>query len=141
MEPYINIPKIDINLADSTTFDSLPGIGPYFAQKMVEYRGRLGSYSYKEQLMDIYRFDSEKLESLKDLIFLDPQYIKPYPLWTLPEDSLKLHPYIGSFAASGIVLFRENNSRDKWKISELISSGIIKDEFGDKLSKISIEDF
>ena len=138
LEPYIDIPKIDLNLADSTTFDSLPGIGPYYAQKMVEQRCLLGTYSFKEQLMDIYRFDIEKYKSLEDLITINPKFVKPYPIWRLPEDSLKLHPYIGSYAARGIVLFRENHDKDKWKISELILAGIIKPEFGDKLSKIAV---
>ena len=36
LEPYISIPQIDINAADSAAFDNLPGIGPYYAAKMVE---------------------------------------------------------------------------------------------------------
>ncbi|MBQ3819853.1 MAG: helix-hairpin-helix domain-containing protein, partial [Bacteroidales bacterium] len=52
LEKYIDIPRTDINRADSAAFDALPGIGPYFAAKMVEYRARLGGYSYPEQLMD-----------------------------------------------------------------------------------------
>ena len=41
LEPFINIPKLDINKADSAAFDDLPGIGPYFAGKMVSYRASL----------------------------------------------------------------------------------------------------
>ncbi|MBR1887524.1 MAG: helix-hairpin-helix domain-containing protein, partial [Bacteroidales bacterium] len=51
LEPFINIPKLDINKADSAAFDDLPGIGPYFAGKMVSYRASLRGYSRKEQLM------------------------------------------------------------------------------------------
>ncbi|MCQ2182883.1 MAG: helix-hairpin-helix domain-containing protein [Bacteroidales bacterium] len=68
LAPWIDIPLIDINAADSATFDSLPGIGPYFASKMVEYRRRIGGYSDKRQLMDIYNFDKEKYDGLSDLI-------------------------------------------------------------------------
>lgn len=59
LEKYIDIPKIDINTADSATFMSLPGIGKFFAGKMVSYRKELGGYSYPEQLMDIWHFDQE----------------------------------------------------------------------------------
>ena len=56
LEPYIDIPLLDLNLADSAAFDALPGIGGYFASRMLEYRKKLGGcYSYKEQLMDIWR--------------------------------------------------------------------------------------
>ena len=72
LEEYIDIPLIDINKADSVTFETLPGIGKFFAAKMVSYRSELGGYSYKEQLMDIWHFDEEKYEGLKDLITLSP---------------------------------------------------------------------
>jgi DNA uptake protein ComE-like DNA-binding protein len=52
---------VDLNLADSAAFDALPGIGGWFASKMIEHRKALGGYSYKEQLMDIYRFDQENM--------------------------------------------------------------------------------
>jgi len=68
LAPWIEIPLLDINAADSAAFDSLPGIGPYFAAKMVEHRRLIGGYSSKEQLLDIYNFDREKLDGLSDLI-------------------------------------------------------------------------
>ena len=51
---------------------------------MVSYRDELGGYSYPEQLMDLWHFDREKFDALKDLITLTPP--RPYPLWTLPEE-------------------------------------------------------
>lgn len=68
LAPWINIPLIDINAADSATFDSLPGIGPHFAVKMVEYRKQIGGYTSKKQLLDIHNFDKEKYDGLADLI-------------------------------------------------------------------------
>ena len=139
LETYIDIPLIDLNAADSAAFDMLPGIGGYFAAKMVEYRTRLGgSYSYKEQLMDIYNFDREKFDALSDLISVDPENIRPYPLWSLPADSLKRHPYIGSYAARGIVIFRENNPSTEWSVKALSEAGIIKPEMAGKLERCVI---
>ncbi len=68
LEPYIDIPLVDINSADSAAFDALPGIGPYFASQMVDYRTKIGGYTSVEQLMDIPRFDEERLEGIRDLI-------------------------------------------------------------------------
>lgn len=73
LEPFIEIPLLDINLADSAAFDALPGIGPWFASKMVEYREKIGGYTSTEQLMDIGRFDSERYDALKDLITCGPR--------------------------------------------------------------------
>lgn len=140
LEPYIEIPLVDLNLADSAAFDALPGIGGYFAAKMTEYRRALGgSYSYREQLMDIWNFDREKYDGLSDLITIDSAYVRPYPLWTLPEDSLRMHPYIKyRSAAHGIVLFRENNPQSTWTVDALEKAGVISPEMAEKLSRCSI---
>jgi len=137
LEQFIDIPRIDINKADSAEFDSLPGIGGYFARKIIEYRERLHGFSHIEQLMEIRNFDREKFDGLKDLIFLsDPE---PYPLWTLPVDSLARHPYIGKEAARGVVLFRENNPREKWTALELGRAGVISAENAGRLSRCILQ--
>lgn len=134
LEPYIDIPKLDINLADSAAFDTLPGIGGWFARQMIEYRERLGGYSYPEQLMEIRNFDREKFDNLSDLIFISPQTAVPYPLWTLPEDELKRHPYIGS-SAHGIVLFRNSQPKEKWSIMELERNRVLPPENAGRLER------
>ena len=138
LQPYIRIPKTDINRADSAAFDALPGIGPYFAAKMVSYRERLGGYSYKEQLMDIYNFDREKYDGLSDLITCSPP-AAPFRLWSLPEDSLRLHPYIRSRqAAHSIVLYRNNTPREAWSVDALGAAGILPPEDASRLTRCKI---
>lgn len=129
LEKYISIPKVDINSADSATFDSLPGIGPYFASKMVQYRERLGGYSCCEQLLEIYRFDRERYDALSDLIFCgNPHYID---IMTIPEDSLAALPAVRSRSiAHGIILFRESHDSLKVTASALIDAGVISQEQG-----------
>lgn len=138
LEQYIDIPRLDINAADSAAFDALPGIGPYFAARMVKYRSELRGYSYPEQLMDIRNFDKDKFDALADLIFVGPA--PAYPLWTLPADSLRLHPYIGSAAtARSIVFFREHNNPASWSIEALQKAGILKADVAEKLGRCRIE--
>lgn len=139
LEPYIDIPLVDLNLADSAEFDSLPGIGGWFAKKMVEHRAALGGYSYKEQLLDIYKFTEEKYQALEDLIAVSPEHITPYPLWTLPADSLRKHPYIKDYeTARSIVLFRENSDKSELTVAALHSAGILTPDSADRLSKCKI---
>ena len=136
LEAFIDIPLIDLNRADSAAFDSLPGIGGYFAAKMVSYREELGGYSYPEQMMDLWHFDREKFDALKDLITLTPP--RPYPLWTLPEEELKKHPYIRD-AAHGVVLFRENHPREQLSVEGLGKAGVLPSEDAVRLAKCLIE--
>ena len=53
LAPYIDIPRVDINRADSAAFETLPGIGPLGAAKMVCCRSSRRVYATPEQLMDI----------------------------------------------------------------------------------------
>ena len=138
LKPWIDIPRLDINRADSAAFDALPGIGPYFASKMVEYRTRLGGYSFKEQLMDIYHFDREKYDGLSDLVVCSSP-AKPFRLWQMPEDSLRQHPYIKNWqTAHSIVLFRENSPREEWTLDALSKACILPPEDMAKLARCSI---
>lgn len=138
LEKYIDIPKIDINSADSVTFMSLPGIGKFFAGKMVSYRKELGGYSYPEQLMDIWHFDQEKFDNLKDLIKLDTVATPPYSLWALPEKDLASHPYIGKRAVRSIVIFKENSPKSDWTVANLLKAGILPPDKAAKLARCRI---
>lgn len=135
LEPYIVIPAVDINRADSAAFDALPGIGAYFAAKMVSYREELGGYSYPEQLMDIWNFGQERYEALKDLICCSAPD-EPFDLWNLPADSLAKHPYIRSRSvARSIVLYRENMPDSLCTVQGLGDAGILSDSIVRKLSR------
>ena len=120
---------------DSAALTTLPGIGPYFAGKIVQYRARLGGFSYKEQLMDIYRFDQEKYDGLSDLISCSKP--EPYGIWTLPEDQLKQHPYIRN-SAHGIVIYREHNPKEALNVHGLLDAGVINEDQASKLGRIRL---
>lgn len=138
LEAYIDIPLLDINSADSAAFDALPGIGGYFAAKMVSYRQQLGGYSCKEQLMEIYHFDRERFAALQDLVCVGPA--PAFRLWTLPADSLRLHPHIRSWqTAKAIVLYREHNAKENLTVSGLLEAGILSAEQAAGLGRCRIE--
>ena len=133
LQPYIDIPRVDINKADSTALLALPGIGPYFAGKIVDYRERLGGYSSAEQLMEIYHFDREKYDGLKDLITCSTP--APFALWTLPEADLARHPHISRSEAHGIVLYRQHNPPEACTVEALRKAGVLSEEHASALSR------
>ena len=140
LEQYIDIPLTDLNLADSAAFDALPGIGAWFASEIIRHRNALGGFSYKEQLMDIYRFDQEKYDALSDLVEVDPEHVTPYLLWELPADSLSRHPYIRSYeTARAIVLYRDNNPPENCTVEGLAEAGIISSDAARQLSRCFIK--
>lgn len=137
LERFIDIPKVDLNRADSAALEDLPGIGAWYAKRILAYREELGGYSYPEQLLDIYRFDREKYDALADLVYCSPPV--PYALWTLPADSLQRHPYIRSRqAARSIALFREHTPREGWTVAALGEAGILPPEDAARLGRCAI---
>lgn len=136
LEQYIDIPLLDINKADSADFDALPGIGSWFAHKMVEHRTKLHGYSCPQQLMEIYRFDQTRYDALKDLITCSAPD-ESYPLWTFPEDSLRQHPHIGR-AARSIVFYRTHNPQSEWTLDGLLKAGVITPAQHEALTRCSI---
>lgn len=137
LEPFIDIPLTDINAADSAAFDALPGIGPYFAAKMVSYREELHGYSFPEQFLDIWNFGQERYDALADLITCSAP--EPYPLWSLPAEELRKHPYIRTLqAARAIVLYRDNNPPEALTAEGLGKAGILPPEDAGKLARCRI---
>ena len=137
LEPYIDIPKLDINKADSTALLELPGIGPWFAGRIVSYRKALGGYSTTEQLMEIKNMDQERYQGIIDLITISqPQ---PYPLWSLSEEDLASHPYISKPEAHSIVLYRKHHAPEECTLEGLKKAGAISDDHARKLSGIKIQ--
>ena len=99
----------------------------------MSYRASLGGYSHPEQLLDIYHFDREKYDALKDLITCSPP--EPYPLWTLSERDLARHPYLSKDEAHSIVLYRTHQPQEAWTLEGLHKAGILSEEHYGKLAR------
>lgn len=127
LEPFIDIPRVDLNRADSAAFDALPGIGPYLASRMVSYRDALGGYDCAEQLLNIYRFDEERFAGLCDLIACSP--VEKPDFWSLTVEELRAHPDVRSWSlARAIILFRDNNPPERHTPRALLEAGVLNEE-------------
>jgi DNA uptake protein ComE-like DNA-binding protein len=91
-----------LNTADTTALKTIPGIGPYFARKIVQYGERLGGYVSIDQLDEI---DDFPLDSKKYLVIQDAQPRK-LNINQLSLNELKRHPYINYYQAKAIVDYR-----------------------------------
>lgn len=140
LEPFIDIPLVDLNAADSADLDALPGIGAWFVAKILEHRKALGGFSYKEQLMDIWNFGTDRYEGLCDLVEVDTLGVPPFRLWSLPADSLRRHPYIKNYeTAHAIVLYRQSNPLSLWSLQGLRDAGVISQADYFRLERCHIE--
>lgn len=94
---------LDVNLADSALLCRVPGIGPYFARKIVDYRRRLGGYAHVEQLLQIDNFPADAIAWLE---VGDTTCIKRLSVNRLTTRQLMKHPYMGYYRASEISTHR-----------------------------------
>lgn len=59
---------VDINRADATTLESLPGVGPVLAGRIVAYREQHGRFETIEDLLNVSGVGEKKLESLRPFL-------------------------------------------------------------------------
>ncbi|MGF1617773.1 MAG: helix-hairpin-helix domain-containing protein [Acidimicrobiia bacterium] len=59
---------IDINTADEIELQSLPGVGPVLAGRIVAHRDTVGRFESVEDLLDVVGIGEAKLASIRDLI-------------------------------------------------------------------------
>lgn len=62
---------VRINHADSSTLQTLPGIGPAFADRIIEHRNTNGPFASLEQLKEVKGIGDKLIEKIKDLIVID----------------------------------------------------------------------
>lgn len=60
--------KVNINTANVNELDSLPGIGPSLAQRIIEYREENGNFKSIEELQNIKGIGESKYSDIKDKV-------------------------------------------------------------------------
>lgn len=65
-------PVINLNTASATELESLPGIGPKTAQRIVEYREKNGSFKKVEDLMNVKGIGEKSFLKLRSRLSVAP---------------------------------------------------------------------
>ena len=60
--------KVNINTADRRSLETLPGIGPALAQRIIDYRRTNGSFRTIDDLTKVSGIGPKTVERLKDLV-------------------------------------------------------------------------
>lgn len=120
-------PIIELNSADSIELESVRGIGPAFASRIIRFRKRLGGFYRKEQLLEVYGMDSVKYDQLKDLIKVNAGLINKINLNTFTFDEIRRHPYLTYKQMNTIIQYRSQHGTFK-SIDDLMKIAILNDE-------------
>ena len=94
---------VDLNKADTTELQKIPGIGSSIARMLTAYRQRLGGFYCIEQLEDIHL----NYHQLQSWFSIDPKDIRLINLNRIGIERLRSHPYINFYQAKAFVEYRK----------------------------------
>jgi competence protein ComEA len=66
--PAASAGPVDLNTADETALDALPGVGPVIAGRIVEWRTKNGNFTSVEELTEVPGIGEATLEKLRPLV-------------------------------------------------------------------------
>ena len=94
--------QIALNTSDTSQLKKVPGIGSYYARKIVRYRERLGGFYDVSQLLEIEGFPEDALTYFK----VSRNDIHRLNINKLTAAQLRNHPYINYMMAKAILDYR-----------------------------------
>jgi competence ComEA-like helix-hairpin-helix protein len=69
------VQKLELNSASVEELEKLKGVGPFFAKQIIKYRDRLGGFSNKEQILEVWKMTVETYDNLVPQIEIDKSKI------------------------------------------------------------------
>lgn len=135
LEPFIEIPRLELNSADSAGLVALRGIGPYYARKILEYRERLGGFVDAAQLLEVDGIDADRFAGFSEDVTVDGKKIRRLDLWHASDSLLARHPYLGAKGARSVVRYRQLYDSARWTLRDLAQERVLPPENIEKLKK------
>jgi len=99
----------DINLADTTAFIALSGIGSKLAERIVKFREKLGGFYSIEQIGEVYGLADSVFQKIRPFFLLSPFTVRKININTATLDELKSHPYIRWAIANPVIAYRNEH--------------------------------
>lgn len=98
--------SININVADTAALIALPGIGSKLAQRIVNFRDKLGGFYKIEQVGETFGLPDSTFQKIKPRLTVNATAIKQLNINTATIDELKAHPYLRYNIANAIIQYR-----------------------------------
>jgi len=123
---------VDINTADSSLWESLPGIGPRLASRIIRFRAACGGFYSIEQVSEIYGISDTLFDDLRPLLTLGNAGVRKININSWNADSLALHPYVRKHEAHAIVNYRKQHGPFH-SVADLARISILSDAWIEKI--------
>ena len=100
---------VDVNTADTSALIALPGIGSKLAQRIINFRDKLGGFYKTEQVAETFGLPDSTFIKIKPRLVLNNAAVKQFNINTATVDEMKAHPYIRYNIANAIVQYRSQH--------------------------------
>jgi DNA uptake protein ComE-like DNA-binding protein len=108
---YVKAPPtiIDINQADTAAFIALPGIGSKLANRIVNFRQKLGGFYSVQQVGETFGLPDSTFQLIQPRLQCAAAVLQKLNINTADANTLKQHPYIRWNIANAIVQYRQQH--------------------------------
>ena len=101
--------SIDVNLADTTAYISLPGIGSKLSQRIIAFRDKLGGFHSVNQVGETYLLPDSTFQKIKPRLFISDTMVKQININLASVEEMKMHPYLRYTLANAIFQYRQQH--------------------------------
>jgi competence protein ComEA len=114
LKPYASFPvksnqAVDVNLADTTAYISLPGIGSRLSQRIIAFREKLGGFYSVNQVGETYLLPDSTFQKIKSRLIIGNIVVKHININVASVDEMKVHPYLRYNIANAIFQYRQQH--------------------------------
>lgn len=127
------IQKVDINIADTTQYIALPGIGSKLSKRIIAFREKLGGFYSIDQIGETYLLPDSTFQKIKPYLVLNSRSIKKININSATVDEMKSHPYIRYHIANAIFQYRQQHGSFN-SVDEMKKIMLVTDDFYNKAS-------
>jgi competence protein ComEA len=123
--------QYDLNVADTSSFKSVRGIGSVLAMRIVKYRDGLGGFVSLTQLREVFGLDSLVIKDMNKFYIAENFAPRKIEINKATEKELDMHPYLSAREAKSIFTYRSQHGHysspaDLLKIKTLSGSTVSK---------------
>lgn len=101
----------ELNTVDSSQLESIRGIGPKLASRIVKYRNKLGGFVGPEQLKEVHGLSDSLFDKVRNRFTADKNLIRKVFVNKQTSRELHKHPYISKYQAEGLLLYVQKQGK------------------------------
>lgn len=104
---------IELNACNAEELKELRGIGDVLSNRIIKFRDKLGGFTSKTQLKEVYGLPIETFDAIKSKLIVNKTSIKKLKINKCDKDTLGSFPYFNYRLASQIINYRNQHGHFK----------------------------